>query len=122
MVKHVLIAMPLHQMGTFQLPDSTIDELERVQRLFWWNKDKGKDITTIAWTKLCADKEYGEQQWAKSLKAKYFPNCSLLHAPEKNNATWAWKSMYKCVDSSDNTVFGKLGMGETLQSGVTDGF
>lgn len=34
----------------------------------------------------------------RALKASYYPNSSLLHAPLKKNSTWAWKSMYGCVD------------------------
>ncbi|XP_026451991.1 uncharacterized protein LOC113352382 [Papaver somniferum] len=122
-------------MRIYKLPDKNIEELEKVQRQFWWNKESEKGIIITAWRNLCKDKDPGRlgfrdmkcfnitlqarstwiackkesQLWEKALKEKHFPDYSLLHAPEKNNTTLAWKNMYSTVAFTKRFSFWQLG-------------
>ncbi|XP_026450975.1 uncharacterized protein LOC113351141 [Papaver somniferum] len=104
MVKHVLNAMPSHQMGVFKIPKATIKEMDRVQRKLWWKKQNGKGVYLTSWDHVNIYKEIGgmgfrdlecfnkallaksvwrlyhnsHQLWAKALKKKNFPDTSLL--------------------------------------------
>ncbi|XP_026419515.1 uncharacterized protein LOC113315454 [Papaver somniferum] len=63
MVKHVLNALPTHQMGVFKIPKITITQLCSIQRHFWWGKDgssSSRKIYFIGWDKLQIPKAFGE--------------------------------------------------------------
>jgi hypothetical protein len=60
MIKSVLQAIPAYVMSIYLLPDSLINEIERMINAFWWgggNNNKG--IRWLAWDKLACPKEEG---------------------------------------------------------------
>ncbi|MCH84971.1 RNA-directed DNA polymerase (Reverse transcriptase), partial [Trifolium medium] len=60
MIKSVLQAIPTYVMSIYLLPDSLINEIERMINAFWWgggNDNKG--IRWLAWDKLACSKEEG---------------------------------------------------------------
>ncbi|CAJ2662331.1 unnamed protein product [Trifolium pratense] len=60
MIKSVLQAIPAHVMSIYLLPDSLINDIERMINAFWWgggNNNKG--IRWLAWDKMACPKEEG---------------------------------------------------------------
>jgi hypothetical protein len=105
LIKSVAQAIPVYVMSVFQLPASLHESLSRCIRRFWWGERAGKRKTHwIPWqqfTRAKGDGGFGfrdlklfnqallaRQAWrlvdrleslcARVLKAKYFPNGSLL--------------------------------------------
>ncbi|XP_026397082.1 uncharacterized protein LOC113291806 [Papaver somniferum] len=140
MVKHVINAMPSHQMGVFKIPKATIKEMDRVQRRFWWNKKNGKGVYLTSWERVNCQKEIGamgfrylecfnkallsksvwrlchnsHQLWASALKERNFPDTSILHATKKKNTTWAWQSIFGEISFVQKHSFWLLGDGKKI--------
>jgi hypothetical protein len=60
MIKSILQAIPAYVMSIYLLPDSLINDIERMINAFWWgggNNNKG--IRWIAWDKMACPKEDG---------------------------------------------------------------
>lgn len=138
LVKTVLNAVPVHQMSIFKIPETTIEEMNKIQRQFYWNNKSNKGGSITAWTGLCKSKERGglgfhdlscfndamlaktvwrlcnseDQLWGK---ARYFPNSSLLQAEDKKSATWTWKSLYRNVNFMKQHSFWQLGNGQKIK-------
>jgi hypothetical protein len=122
MIKSVLQAIPAYVMSIYLLPDSLINEIERMINAFWWgggNNNKG--IRWLAWDKLTCLKEEGglgfrdfqlfnmamvaKQGWnfiskltylvARIFKARYFPHTSFTNSHLGNNPSFVWRSIWK---------------------------
>ncbi|XP_026377839.1 uncharacterized protein LOC113272163 [Papaver somniferum] len=59
MVKHVLISVPLYQMGIFQLPKHLINQLTSLQRKYFWGYSFNRGFNPISWSKICKAKDLG---------------------------------------------------------------
>ncbi|XP_026434036.1 uncharacterized protein LOC113331550 [Papaver somniferum] len=120
MVKAVLNAMPMYQMGTFKIPKTLLKKLDTIQRKFWWGFKSNRGLNLISWQNMCISKDLGglafrdleslnhallaKVAWrilhqsdhllSKLLKAKYFKNEDFLHlSGERNNSSWTWKGI-----------------------------
>jgi hypothetical protein len=127
MIKSVLQAIPEYVMSIYLLPDSLIDDIERMINAFWWgggNNNKG--IRWLAWDKMAFPKERGglgfrhfrmfnmamvaKQGWhfitnpnslvARIFKARYFPWSSLIESNLGNNPSFTWRSIWKLIKTS----------------------
>ncbi|XP_026450731.1 uncharacterized protein LOC113350837 [Papaver somniferum] len=123
MVRSVLSTMPSHHMSVFKLPETTIKEMDKVQRFFWWRKEDGKGFYFIYWTSVGKHKAHGgmgfrdlsvfnkalltktawrlcnekNQLWLNAMKKHYFADTNALHAKKKKNSSWAWQSVYNMM-------------------------
>ncbi|EAZ45614.1 hypothetical protein OsJ_30281 [Oryza sativa Japonica Group] len=120
MLKAVIQAIPVYVMSIFKLPDSTCEDLNKLARNFWWGAEQGKRKTHWrAWKYLTKAKQYGglgfkdfklfnqallaRQAWrlivnpdslcARVLKAKYFPNGTLVDTCFSGNASPGWRAI-----------------------------
>ncbi|XP_026433777.1 uncharacterized protein LOC113331264 [Papaver somniferum] len=59
MVKSVLNSIPAHYMSNFKMPKTTLQQLDTLQRNFWWGHKGNKGINFISWNSLCVSKEDG---------------------------------------------------------------
>ncbi|GAU35928.1 hypothetical protein TSUD_69610 [Trifolium subterraneum] len=65
MIKSVLQAIPSYVMSMFILPDSIIDDIEKIINAFWWrsgntnNNNNNKGIHWLAWERLACPKAHG---------------------------------------------------------------
>jgi hypothetical protein len=109
-------------MSVYIIPDSTVNEIERMLNSFWWgggNNNKG--IRWLAWERMTGSKSEGglgfrnfkafnmamvaKQGWhimmnqntlvARIFKARYFPNSSFFEAKLGNNPSYVWRSLWK---------------------------
>ncbi|GAU14634.1 hypothetical protein TSUD_96980 [Trifolium subterraneum] len=122
MIKSVLQAIPAYVMNIYLLPDSLINDIERMINAFWWGGgDNNKGIRWLAWNKLTCTKEEGglgfrdfqkfnmamvaKQGWkflnnpnslvARIFKARYFPRSSFLDSCLGTNPSFIWRSIWK---------------------------
>ncbi|KAK2360556.1 hypothetical protein QL285_085815 [Trifolium repens] len=116
MIKSVIQAIPTYIMNIYLLPDSLINEIERMLNAFWWGGGSdNKGIRWLAWDKLACPKDEGglgfrdfqsfnmamvaKQGWnlmnkpstlvSRVFKARYFPHSSFLESNIGNNPSFA---------------------------------
>ncbi|XP_026417388.1 uncharacterized protein LOC113312869 [Papaver somniferum] len=121
-VNSVLRSMGMYQMQVFKLPEETLQQMERIQRSYWWNSYiKPRSQNYISWRKVCLPKRLGglglknlcnynlaflaklawqllhnqDALWAKLLKGKHFPHHDLrfFPPPVNLNSSWIWQSI-----------------------------
>lgn len=149
MLKAVIQAIPVYVMSIFKLPDSTCEDLNKLSRNFWWGAEQGKRKTHWrAWKYLTKAKQYGglgfkdfklfnqallaRQAWrlivnpdslcARVLKAKYFPNGTLVDTCFSGNASPGWRAIEYGLELIKKVVYGELEMVSQFAYGVIPGF
>ncbi|KAL9246179.1 hypothetical protein vseg_019747 [Gypsophila vaccaria] len=117
LIKVVAQSIPTYHIGLFQLPKSLCKGLDCGIFIFWWgHRDEGRHIFLVAWSKLCIGKNggglgfphikifnlvmLGKQLWyfldspsslaATLLKARYFPNCSIIEVTIERQSSYVW--------------------------------
>ncbi|KAL0355668.1 UNVERIFIED_CONTAM: LINE-1 retrotransposable element O protein [Sesamum radiatum] len=118
LIKSVLQAIPTYAMGCFRLPFSLINEIQSMIADYLWHRRDERKIHWIAWRKLCTQKKCGglgfrdlkafnaamlaKQFWRilteperllSRVKARYFPNSSILEAKPGYNPSFTWRSI-----------------------------
>ncbi|CAN1817985.1 Putative ribonuclease H protein At1g65750 [Linum perenne] len=120
LISSVLSAMPTYAMASFQIPKTNINSLNQLIADFWWGQvDDKKKMHWVSWEKLCRPKDEGglgfrdfetfnrallaKQAWrilqepnlliSQILKAKYFPDTSMLDAETCPGASWGWRGL-----------------------------
>lgn len=59
-VNSVLSTMGIYQMQVFKLPEATIQQMDRIQRDYWWNNYSNPHSQKfISWSKVCLPKRFG---------------------------------------------------------------
>ena len=126
LIKSVLQSIPMYTFSYFKVPNTTCKNLDTIVRNFWWGHDQEvKNCIWFHWDKLCENRKEGgigfrkfnlmnqamlaKQFWrishnpqslmARTLKAKYFPRCSIHECVPKPHHSWFWRSIVK----QDNT-------------------
>lgn len=140
-MKAVAQAIPVFAMSVFCLPKGICKEITDVIAQFWWGDDEEhKKMHWYSWWKLCYPKSEGgmgfrdlysfnlamlaKQCWrlitnpdslcAKVLKAKYYPNVSLIQASLKNGASFTWQSIMKGLELFKRGYIWRIGSGEEI--------
>ncbi|RYR56166.1 hypothetical protein Ahy_A05g021937 [Arachis hypogaea] len=125
LIKAVIQAIPTYAMNVIKFPKSFCKSIEATTAKFWWtNNGKERSIHWKSWKNLTKGKLNGglgfkdvecqnvahlakqawrllkeeDAIWARTLKAIYYPNCSLWEAGEGRNASWIWKSLLEGRD------------------------
>lgn len=120
MIKVVIQAIPIYVMGIFKLPESVCEDLNKLTRNFWWGADSSRQRTHWkSWDSLTKPKQCGgmgfreirlfnqallaRQAWrllefldslcARVLKAKYYPNGTLVDTTFGGTASPSWKGV-----------------------------
>jgi hypothetical protein len=109
-------------MSVFLLPKALCDEINSLMQKFWWgHQKKEKGVPWMSWSRMGLPKSRGgmgfrdlhffnkallaKQCWrlwkeediitAKIMKAKYYPNESILEAKLGTKPSFIWRSIYK---------------------------
>ena len=57
LIKAVMQAIPTYIMSCFQLPKGLCEDLERMERNFWWGqRDQEAKMALVSWRKMCKSK------------------------------------------------------------------
>ena len=140
-MKSVIQAIPTYSMSCFKLPKGLIKEIEIMIRKFWWGySGDSKKVHWVKWESLCQGKDFGglgfkeikkfneallaKQVWRmlknpeslchRVFKARFFPNCSILEAPNSTSGSYAWKSILSARNVVRKGVVWRIGDGRTV--------
>ena len=139
LVKAVATAVPAYPMHIFLMPVTLCKKINSDIANFWWGTDNGKNKTHwMSWSKLCNGKADGglgfhdlhsynkallakqywrllknpDALWAKLLKARYFPNCSLARATKGRRPSWIWSSLLAGRDIVEKNTRWRINNGQ----------
>lgn len=143
LIKVVAQAIPVYVMSVFKLPYSLCDELTKMTRRYWWGAEEGKKKTHwIAWDIMMRPKSFGgmgfrdmrlfnqallaKQAWrliqypdtlcAQILKAKYFPNGSLIDTVFTGNGSSTWHAIEYRLKLLKLGVIWRVGNGSQIRT------
>lgn len=122
LIRSAAQSIPVYYMSVFLIPESTIDELEKILNTFWWSnkKDGARSINWMSWDKMCVPKKFGglayrdfsafnlsmlcKQGWrlltnpdtlvSRIFKAKYYPTENFLEARLGHSPSYIWRSVW----------------------------
>ena len=141
LLKAVAQAIPVFAMSVFSLPKGICKEITDIIAQFGWGDDEDhRRMHWMAWWKLCIPKSEGgmgfrdlysfnlamlaKQCWrlvtdadslvARVLKAKYYPNGSILTATPKNGSSFTWQSILKGLETFKKGYIWRIGTGEEV--------
>ena len=141
LLKAVAQAIPVFAMSVFCLPKGVCKDITDVIAQFWWGDDEeNRKMHWYSWWKLCFPKSEGgmgfrdlysfnlamlaKQCWrlitdpdslcARVLKAKYYPNGSLLRATPKQGVSFTWQSILKGLETFKKGYIWRIGSGEEV--------
>ncbi|KAB2630796.1 hypothetical protein D8674_008315 [Pyrus ussuriensis x Pyrus communis] len=89
----VIQAIPAYPMCIFKFPAAVCQELDTLVAGFWWGcKERAQKIHWVSkecWRLITEP----DSLWARVIKARYFPHCSIWDAKKGGRASWAWSSL-----------------------------
>ena len=142
LIKAILQAIPTYIMGVFKLPVSVCEDLTRLVRNFWWGSRNGQRKTHWkAWEKMIEPKGRGglgfrdfrifnqallaRQAWrlltkpnslcALVLKARYYPNGSLVDTVFSGNASPTWHAIQHGLELLKRGLIWRVDNGEQVR-------
>uniref|UniRef100_A0A803PAT0 Reverse transcriptase domain-containing protein n=1 Tax=Cannabis sativa TaxID=3483 RepID=A0A803PAT0_CANSA len=143
LIKVVLQAIPTYAMSCFRLPTKLCKEIESLIAKFWWGSsgDNSK-LHWKNWGAICQSKFVGglgfrslihfnqamlaKQAWrvltcphsllSQTLKARYFPNSSVLEADPGFNPSYSWRSLLWGCDLMKRGLIWKVGDGSNIHT------
>lgn len=142
LIKSVAQALPTYTMGVFKMPERFCEEYEQMVRNFWWGHDKGeRKVHWIGWEKLMSPKLFGglgfrdircfnqallaRQAWrlldnpdslcARVLKAKYYPNGSLIDTAFPSGSSPTWKGIEYGLELLKKGLIWRIGDGRQIK-------
>ncbi|XP_026458643.1 uncharacterized protein LOC113359183 [Papaver somniferum] len=141
MIKTVTNTIPTYTMRCLQIHVEVVNNINALQRDFWWGFDEKKGTYSISWKYLKRHKDIGGQGfrdlrilnqalliraawrictnsdalWVKCMSAKYFPYTSMLHASKKNVCSWAWKGVQKNIEFIKQHNCWRFGSGDHIK-------
>nr|XP_027088553.1 uncharacterized protein LOC113709907 [Coffea arabica] len=141
LLKSVVMAMLAYAMSVFKPPKGLCKELNSIMANYWWGSKRNKrKIHWMSWNKLTETKAKGglrfrdlkdfnmallaKQVWkfitkpnllvSKSMKAKYFPNTSVLQATKAAEDSWIWQSIHSSIALIEEGSRKNVGYGGTI--------
>jgi hypothetical protein len=141
LIKACAQAIPTFAMSCFDLTKTLCDEMSAMICRFWWaQNDKENKVHWLSWEKMTRSKRDGglgfrdlygfnlamlaKQAWrmliapdslcAQVLKAKYYPNSSILEAEAMNGMSYTFMSILKGVGLLKEGLIWRIGDGTSV--------
>jgi ribonuclease HI len=141
LVKAVAQAIPIFAMSCFDLTKTFCDDLSSMVCRYWWNNQDEERHHWLSWELLTKPKSEGglgfrdphifnmamlaRQGWrlllnpdslcGRLLKAKYFPECSILDASPKPDISYTWRSILRGVALLKEGLIWRVGDGTNVK-------
>ncbi|XP_026410038.1 uncharacterized protein LOC113305157 [Papaver somniferum] len=138
MIKRVLNAIPIYQMGPFKLPANLLQQLTSIERRFFWgyNSNRGNNPTT--WLNLCRPTEMGDLAFrnleklnlamltklawrlcnepdnlmTRVLSSKYLKSGDIIHQNiSAKNCSYVWNGITKWLSVVQQNYFMEINNG-----------
>ncbi|XP_040255222.1 uncharacterized mitochondrial protein AtMg00310-like [Aegilops tauschii subsp. strangulata] len=143
LVKGVAQAIPIFAMSMFYLTKTFCVELNTMIGRYWWSQQENENkIHWVGWPKLTRSKGKGglgfrdihdfniamlaHQVWrliqqpeslcAQLMKAKYYPNCTVLEVVLSANMSYAWRTITHGIDLVKKGVIWRVGDGQNIHT------
>ncbi|XP_060959161.1 uncharacterized protein LOC115699843 [Cannabis sativa] len=143
LIKAVLQAIPSYAMSCFRIPTRICREIESLISKFWWGSSpEVRKVHWKNWRMVCQSKFVGglgfrslihfnqamlaKQAWrvfkcpdsllSLVLKARYFPNSSILDAGPGHSPSYTWRSILWGRDLMKQGLIWKVGDGSTIRT------
>jgi hypothetical protein len=141
LIKAIAQAIPTFVMSCFDLTKELCDEMSTLICRYWWAQhDKENKMHWLSWELLTKPKSEGglgfrdlfgfnmamlaRQAWrmltnpdslcARVLKARYFPDSSILEASASNGISYTWRSILKGVKLLKEGLIWRVGDGSQI--------
>jgi hypothetical protein len=141
LIKACAQAIPIFAMSCFDLTQSLCERMSTMICRYWWAQhDKENKMHWLSWELLSKPKSEGglgfrdlygfnlamlaRQGWrmltnpdslcARVLKARYFPNCSILEANVSDGISYSWRSILKGVQLLKKGLIWRVGDGARI--------
>ena len=140
LVKAVAQAIPLFAMSCFDLTKSFCDDISSMMCRYWWNNQQEDRHHWLGWPCLSEPKSEGglgfrdlhifnmgmlaRQGWrrlqepdslvGRVLRAKYFPDGSILDVVASPGISYTWRSILKGVELLKEGLIWRVGDGEGI--------
>ncbi|KAK1644352.1 hypothetical protein QYE76_062157 [Lolium multiflorum] len=142
LIKSIAQAIPVYVMSVFKLPFGLCDELTKMIRRYWWGAENEKRKTHwLAWDIMLRPKDYGgvgfrdmrlfnqallaRQAWrliqfpetlcAQLLKAKYYPNGSIMDTVFTGNGSSTWHAIEYGLQLLKKGAIWRVGNGANIR-------
>uniref|UniRef100_A0A803NY15 Reverse transcriptase domain-containing protein n=1 Tax=Cannabis sativa TaxID=3483 RepID=A0A803NY15_CANSA len=92
LIKDVLQAIPSYAMACYRVPTKICKEIESLISKFWWSSSAESHKAMLAkqaWRIF----QYPNSLLCRVLKARYFPNSSILEAVPGHRPSFSWRSI-----------------------------
>ena len=141
LIKAVTQAIPTYTMSCFLLPKGLCEDLEGMERNFWWGqRDQETKMSWVSWRKMCMSKTHGgmgfrnlhafnlamlaKQAWrilvnptslvARIYKARYFPYSDILGSKLGGSPSYAWRSIHSSLEVVRKGTRWRVGNGRMI--------
>uniref|UniRef100_A0A803Q8N8 Patatin n=1 Tax=Cannabis sativa TaxID=3483 RepID=A0A803Q8N8_CANSA len=143
LIKAILQAIPSYAMACYRIPTKICKEIESLISKFWWGSSvESPKVHWKSWSSVCQSKFVGglgfrsltpfnqamlaKQAWrifqhphsllSKVLKARYFPNSSILEAVPGHRPSFSWRSiLWGCTLLKQGLIW-KVGNGSDIRT------
>lgn len=142
LVKAVAQAIPLYVMSCFDITKTFCEDISSMVCRYWWNNQEEERHHWLGWQCLTKPKSAGglgfrdlhifnmamlaRQGWrllqdpeslcGRVLKAKYFPNSSILEATAVPGISYSWRSILKGVALMKEGIIWRVGNGSNIDA------
>lgn len=140
LIKAVAQAIPTYAMACFDLTKNFCDQVSSMICQYWWSQQDKDKMHWLSWDKLSHSKKDGglgfrdlyafnqsmlaKQGWrliqapdslcAQVLKARYYPNGSVLTAQNITGMSYTWRSVLKGINLLKKGIIWRIGNGESV--------
>lgn len=142
LIKSCLATKPNHQMQSFTLPSSTLVNIDKICRNFFWNRDPTASTPNlIGWDRICKPKYLGglglrkaevnnkamqmkllwrilmdpSNLWVQLVTKKYLKSKTLFDYAPSQSSSWQWRNLMKLRPIFSKGLQWKVGNGKTIQ-------
>jgi len=142
LIQSHLESLPAHTMQCFQLPRTTLCQLDNLLRTFFWKKSPSENgLPLIAWDKMCRPKSKGglglrnseavnsafqcklawrlltkdNSLWVHTMYTKYLRSTSFLDYTRKSTDSPVWRNMLRIRPLLCQGLRWKLGKGDKIR-------
>lgn len=141
LIKAVLVSIPIYYMSVGELAQSTIGELNKLVRLFFWGQTgEERHMSLIAWDKICQTYDKGglgirnlklfnqslllkavwqvasnsDKIWVQVVRAKYFSRRGFWGVSGTRDVSRLWRSIQKLKPFFREQILWHVGDGQTI--------